>query len=603
MCGIFGYAGKSPAAPQIVLEGLKELEYRGYDSHGIAAFENGSIRVRKAVGKISEVPKNYLKNVSGELAIGHTRWATHGVPSKRNAHPQLNAKGSIAVVHNGIVENYEELKDLIIKRLNGSAEGFTFTSETDTETIAHLIDHHRREGLTLPLAVSAAARELHGRFAFVVAEKGEELIVGVREGSPLVVGESDEGVYFSSDVNALKKLPVTIKKVIYLNDGEMAVAKRGGVEAELFSYHTDSPVPKHWETLIRDHTSDEKGEWPHFMVKEIMEQGEVLSRAIQQDEKTFSAAVDMLFHAENIIFTGCGTAGKVCQTGQYFFSNIAKRKANFVYSSEFDVELPFMSGMGTVLLAISQSGETADLLHAVKEAKLRGVKVISILNAEKSSLERVSDVSLFIRAGREKAVASTKAATAQMAILFLLAHACKGEGALGFQLMEKTAAFSRAILKKEYLKTVEGVAKKIASKNDLYLIGKGHLYPVALEAALKIQEVSYIPAHGFAGGELKHGPIALLCKDTPCIVLFGNDRFKQDIISNAHELSARGGYIIGVGPENHKIFKEWIPVQDVGSTAPIMTLLPLQILAYQLAVLRGNNPDMPRHLAKSVTVK
>jgi len=587
MCGIFGYLGKRDNALEIVIKGLQKLEYRGYDSWGVTTDINGKLFYQKKVGKISEAKLSDFKDKKTHIAMGHTRWATHGGVTDINAHPHFDKDKTIAVVHNGIIENYQEIK----KELGPE----NFVSETDTEVIAHLIAKYRKE-LPFKEAVLKAVQRLEGRYAIVVLNVGENYLIAARRGSPLIVGIGEDEYFLASDIPAFLEYT---QNVNYLDDNEMVVVD-GGVE--FFNLTSGEPIKKRLINIDWQAESAEKGEYDHFMLKEIMEQKETILRAINQDEDDIMHISQQIKNSRGCFLSGAGTAGKVCMAGEYFFSIIANRHVNFAPASEFPIYHHFLRPE-SLLIVVSQSGETADVLEAMEVAKSKGSKVLSIVNVAGSTIARNSDFSLQINAGPEKAVASTKAATAQMALLLLIATAMRGELQEGRRILAEVASKTNDMLNPRFLTYIKNVAEKIKDHENAYIIGKAENYPMALEAAIKIQEVSYIHAEGFAAGELKHGPIALITKGTPCISLIANDEVKQDVISNTMELKARGAYIIGISPENNEIFDEWIRVPDVGVASPLVNVIPIQLLAYYVAVLRGLDPDMPRNLAKSVTVK
>ncbi|MFA5855444.1 MAG: glutamine--fructose-6-phosphate transaminase (isomerizing) [Candidatus Gracilibacteria bacterium] len=622
MCGIFAYIGPTengqtsqgqagqgqpPKAAAIVLKGLKKLEYRGYDSWGIAAklkngasrgAEAGEIVIEKHVGKISEVEKLEDKMLGeSSLAIGHSRWATHGGVTNYNAHPHTSEDGRVVVVHNGIFENFLELKEDLI------AKGHQFRSETDTEIFAHLIEEKMHAGLNFLAAFKASCKMLTGRYAVVAIHRDENMILAARRGSPLIVGKGQNGEYFvASDVPAFLEYT---KDIMYLDDNQMVVLDREGASAAsaaFFNLETDEKIEKRVISIDWKEEMAEKGAYPHFMIKEIMEQKESLARAINTDEALIQKAAQMIKSAYGTTLVGCGTAGKVAMMGEYFFAEIAKKHVNTKFGSEFKSARHFLTDRSLVI-AVSQSGETADTLEALETAKARGAKIISIVNVETSTMARISDLVIPLKAGPEKAVASTKATTSQIAILILLAYAVSGDLNEGKRMLVEVDGKLNDMLNPRYEKHIEGIAEQIKNAQDIIIIGRDLNYPVALESAIKLQEVSYIHAEGFAGGELKHGPIALVSEGTPCIVIAPNDEFKAEILGNAMELKARGAKIIGVSPENAAVFDIWIRVPMNGYASPIMNLIPIQMLAYKLAVIRENNPDMPRNLAKSVTVK
>jgi glutamine---fructose-6-phosphate transaminase (isomerizing) len=595
MCGIFAYYGPQNNAADLAVEGLKNLEYRGYDSWGIAAKTvDGRLELEKHVGKISEAKKLKSEIIDSEVhvAIGHSRWATHGGVTQENAHPHLSQNENIAIVHNGIIENYVELRE----ELKGY--GFIFKSETDTETIVHFIEHYMKE-LSFEEAVRKTIKRLKGRYAILAISKNDDTMIAARKGSPLIVGVGplDNEYFIGSDVPAFLKYT---KRVNYLDDNQMIIINQEG--GTFYDLENNTPIEKRVIELELDIESAEKGNYEHFMMKEIMEQKDTIIRAINQDPEVIERLAKNVREAYGTFLIGCGTAGKVALTGDYLFSRIAKKHVNFTFGSEFASHQDFLTDK-TLLIAISQSGETADTLEAIEVAQEKGVTIASIVNVESSTMARTSDIVVPIKAGPEKAVASTKATTSQMAILTLLAYATAGKIEEGQQLLIETAGKINDMLNPRYEDHIKALADKIHHVESMYIIGKGLNYPMALEAAIKLQEVSYIHAEGFAGGELKHGPIALISEGTPCIAIVANDETRADILSNAMEVKARGGFIIGISPDNSEIFDYWIKVPDAGNASPIVNIIPIQILAYHLAVVRQNNPDMPRNLAKSVTVK
>jgi len=589
MCGIIGYVGEHEAAP-ILFDSLKKLEYRGYDSFGFATSSGGEIHIDKSTGKISAGSEKVLaKALPGKMGIGHTRWATHGGVTRENAHPHSDCSRRIVVVHNGIVENYQSLRKELTSR------GHAFRSQTDTETIAHLIEENMASGFES--AVRKAVERIEGRYALVVMEKGSEELIAVRKGSPLIIGVGEAENFVASDIPAF--LDHT-RNVMYLDDRQMAVLRKDSVK--FFNIESGKDIQKRIVTIEWDAEQARKGDFAHFMLKEIMEQKETIMRAINQDEKDIQKIAGEINKAFGTFFIGCGTAGKVCLTGEYIFSKVAKKHVNFCFGSEFPNYHHFLKPR-TLMITISQSGETADVLEAVEVAKKEGVKVISLVNVMGSTLDRVSDHTFLINAGPEKAVASTKATTSQLALVTLLAYASAGKLEEGKRLLIETAAEVNDMLNPRYEEHIKRLAERIQREPNIYIIGRSLNYPMALESAIKIQEVSYIHAEGFAGGELKHGPLALIDKGVPCIALVANDDVKKDIISNAMETKARGAFVIGISPENNEVFDYWIKVPDVGNASPIVNIIPIQMLAYHLSLLRGNDPDYPKNLSKAVTVK
>ncbi|HLD97649.1 MAG TPA: glutamine--fructose-6-phosphate transaminase (isomerizing) [Candidatus Nanoarchaeia archaeon] len=597
MCGIIAYIGHKKAS-EVLLKGIKALEYRGYDSVGIATIEGNAISVKKDVGKVDAAnAKLDFLTLEGNMGIAHTRWSTHGGVTKENAHPHLDCSGTIAVVHNGIVENYQQIHN----DLNSNDKIHKFKSETDTEVIVHLIEHFMiREKMDFATAVRTTANRINGRSAFVAIHSGTRQLVAARKGAPLIVGvheNSSDEFFIASDVTAFLE---HTNKVMYLDDNEMVVID--GKNASFLSLETGSALKKrivdiHWHTQATG-----KDGYDHFLIKEIMEQKHTIAAAVNQDDAKIQAVADAIKNAYGTFFVGCGTAGKVCMAGEYLFSKIAGKHVNSVVASEFGNYQDYLTPK-TLMVAVSQSGETADVLDAIETAKSKDVKIISLLNVFGSTMMRVSDDFFMVNAGAEKAVVSTKATTAQLAVLTLLAYAAAGKLQEGKLLLLSTASAVNDMLNPRYEQHIRALAERLQDKRDVFILGRGVNFPMALEAAIKLQETCYIHAQGFAAGELKHGPLALIEAGTPCIVLVANDSTKQDILSNAMEVKARGGWIIGISPDNHNVFDYWVKVPDAANASPIVNIIPIQILAYHLAVLRDCDPDYPRNLAKSVTVK
>lgn len=604
MCGIFGYIGPNKNAPQIVLEGLKQLEYRGYDSWGVAVVpttvilnsakdphrrKSDKIVVKKKAGKIGNATVDDLP--AGTLAFGHTRWATHGGVTDVNAHPHLDCSGSIALIHNGIFENYEEVKkNLLVK-------GHRFVSETDTEVIAHLIEEYAKSTM-FTKAVQRAFNEMEGLNAVIVIKSDERELVAVRNGSPLVVGFGDRENFLASDPAAL--LPHT-KQVHFLEDDELAIVKDDNIL--IFNARTGARVRPRKQVLNWTISQTQKGKYAHFMLKEIYEQPGILSEVAadglsREEEKI----VTEIKRARGTYLVGCGTASYAALAGSYLFSKIAKQYMDAAVGSEFGYQTDFLNEKSLVL-ALSQSGETMDILESVKKAKRRGAIVAALVNVLGSSLYRLADYKMPLNAGPEKAVASTKALIAKLAHLTLLAYALKGRVKDGQRVLTASAKAAQAVLAQESIERIRTLAKKISQVAHLFVVGRGLSYPASLETALKIKEISYIHAEGFAAGELKHGVIALIEKGTPCLVFAPNDEAYGANLAGAMELRARGGYIIGISPKSAEVFDYYLPVPDVGEATIIPNIITGQLLAYYLTLERGLDPDMPRNLAKSVTVK
>lgn len=583
MCGIVGYLGCREAAP-VLFEALRKLEYRGYDSYGFATSDGSRIWLDKSAGKISE---SEPKSIPGRIGIAHTRWATHGGVTDANAHPHSDCKGDIAVVHNGIIENYQELKKALIER------GHKFKSDTDTEVIAHLIEEGLKEG-SLVEAVSSAIKALEGSYALVAMHKGRNELVAARKESPLVIGVGDKEFFIASDIPAFLE---HTKKVIYLHDKDIVLINSGIHISNLDGGPVERPV----NTVAWDAEQAKKGEFEHYMLKEISEQAEVIKRAISQDSKEIMDIARQINEAKGIFFVACGTAAHSCTSASYFFSKVARKHINVVCGSEFPYHRHFITPK-TLVIAVSQSGETADTLESIKVAKEAGARVISLVNVMGSSIMRESDQSLLLNAGPEIGVASTKAYTAMLVVLYLLAFAVAGKYEEGKKKLGDLYLSVYNLTSERMRERIKTLAESIKDDDHIFLLGRGLQYPTAKEAAHKIKEISYIHAEGFAGGELKHCELALIDQGTPAI-FFVSPENEKAILSNASEVKSRGGFIIGVGSTKNDIFNYWIKTPEVGDLNPIVQIIPMQILAYELAVLRGNNPDMPRNLAKSVTVK
>jgi len=531
---------------------------------------------------------NFLANA---IFTHNSRWATHGAVTEINAHPHFSCDKNIYVVHNGIIENYESLKKELEKK------GHHFVSQTDTEVIPHLIEEYRKRYSFLS-ACQKAFKRLKGLFACVVLERNSGEIIGARNGSPLVMGLDKKGFYLASDVPAFLD---RTNKVIFINDGEMVYLKNDGTY-QLYNFIENKKITRKINTIHWTKESAEKGKYPHFMLKEIMEVPEVIQKALYQKEKDLRSAANLIKKSSKIIFVGCGTAGHAGLVGKYWFSSLLKKDCDFITASEFS----YFEGTlrkNTLLIAISQSGETADVLEAVKRAKSRGVKVLSLVNVMGSTLTRISDKVLMVHAGPEKCVLATKSYIAQLTVLLLLVSLLMGQKQKIVRQLKQLSHFL-AVFLKEKPSSLKRLAHLLQKSEHLYIIGRGLNYPTALETALKIKEGTYIHAEAFAGGELKHGVIALIEKNTPCLIHFAKDEEETNTLINAMELKSRGGYLIGFGPREMKELNKFIEIKAVNPLfSPLANIVPVQLLAYYLAVKRGINPDRPRNLAKSVTVK
>lgn len=588
MCGIAGYKGHRKAS-HVLLESLRKLEYRGYDSVGMAVKSSRGIEVRKDVGKVEEVDKKQnFEQMGGNIGIAHTRWSTHGAVTKENSHPHISIDGKIAVVHNGIIENYVELKKSLIR------QGIKFKSQTDTEVIPHLIYLSMKQGLSFTEATKRTMEQIEGSFAIVAIHSDSDTMIGARRGSPLVVGIGKNEFFIASDVPAFLEYT---NKAIYLNDDELV-----NIDGKItfIDLKSGREIKKQETKIGWSMEQAKKGKYPHFMLKEINEQKQTINLAASQPAGVMNKVTEMIRGAKGVFFVGCGTSYHACVSAAYVFAHIPKIHVNVVLASEFRNYEEFLT-KNTLVVALSQSGETADLLDAIKTAKARGCSTISVTNVMGSTLTRICDVNIMMNAGPEICVLSTKSYTSQLTILMLLAYAVAGKGNEGKALIKKVCDNIDEVIDVN-LEKLKALAEKIKTCHDFFLIGRDLAYPTALEGALKIKEVSYMHAEGFAGAELKHGTIALIEPGVPVIVL-STDSTRSLILSNAMEIKSRGGYIIGIDSENNEMFDYYINVPELGSANPILMIIPIQIFAYYLALARGCDPDYPRSLAKCVTVR
>lgn len=586
MCGIVSYIGNKEAT-KIVFSGLKKLEYRGYDSWGIAILKDNQLIIDKHVGRIGD---SKLSLPQSNIALGHTRWATHGGVTVENAHPHLAKAKRFALVHNGIVENYQEIKKELLSKTK-------FKTKTDTEVLLRLIEKFSKK-MALRTAIGKAFNLIEGRNAAVILDKKDGQLIAVRKGTPLMLGIAKDGVFIASDASPFLSFT---KKALILDDQELAVVKKN--KLSFFNIKKNKKIKKQQSQVNWSAEEAKKGEYPYFLIKEIFEQPQVLLRCLHQDFRQIEKIASLINKSFGCYLVGAGTAGRVAFLGSYLFSRIAKKHINFCLASEFPNFSHFLTDR-SLIIAISQSGETADTLEAIKAAKKKGAKIISIVNVEGSTIARQSNEVLYIKAGPEKAVASTKATTGQITLLYLLAYACTFQLEKAVKLLKSTAAKIDLILKDENMKSVKKLARKLKNKEHLYIIGRGINHPIALEAAVKLQEVAQIHAEGIAGGELKHYALSLIEKGTPCLVLVAEDETKGSILSNAMEIKARGGFIIGLASEKHEVFDYFLKVPNSQSEdSCLVNLVPNQLLAYELAILKKIDPDYCRNLAKSVTVK
>jgi len=610
MCGIAGYIGPREAS-EILLKGLRRLEYRGYDSAGIAAFSNGRIEVRRCVGKLDNLEQMLRETpLVGTPGIGHTRWATHGRPSEANAHP--HRAGNVVVIHNGIIENYLELRQEL------AARGRTLSSETDTEVISHLIDEQVEQGLGVVEATRRAVARLTGSYAIVVlSERERGTLVAAKSATPIVIGVGEGENFVASDIPALLDHS---RQVIFLEDGEVAAITRTSVTITTFDGKRVERAPR---TVTWDPVTAQKGGHKHFLHKEIHEQPQALIDTMRgrigQEHGDIKLAeieslgTDWAEHLQRMVLVACGTAWHACLIGKFLLEELAGIPAEVDYGSEFRYRRPVLDER-TALLLVSQSGETADTLAALEAGRECGARVISICNVVESSIARKSDAVIYTHAGPEISVASTKAFTTQVTALLLLAlYLGRSRGRVdesrSREIVSHLVGVPHAIQQiLEQEEHTERLAKRYSGVQDMLYLGRGINYPVALEGALKLKEISYIHAEGYPAGEMKHGPIALINEEMPVVVLIPRDPVFAKTLSNMKEVESRGGKIIAVTDQRGQDLEDVATdVIDVPTThhllLPILLTIPLQLLAYHVAVHRGTDVDQPRNLAKSVTVE
>jgi glucosamine--fructose-6-phosphate aminotransferase (isomerizing) len=587
MCSIIGYKGNEHAS-SVLIEGLKKMEYRGYDSVGIATIESGKLLMRKGVGKVAEVNKSLkLEELPGKLGIGHTRWATHGGIVDSNAHPHLACKSTIAVVHNGIIENYDVLKDELYR------SGHEFKSETDSEVIAHLLEEYFEITSDIRLSMIFTCKRLVGSFAFVAIFNSSTLC-GARYDEPLIVGVGNDDYFLSSDI--LGFLNYT-DRAIFLDNRDIVVINDNDIS--FFNFDGDR-ISRRITQVAWELGDADKGKYSHYTLKEIHEQQQTIVKSMQQDKKNLEKFCDILTGAKNIYITGSGTSYHSALLAKQIFSK-SKIHVETILSSEFQYSSDLLDE-NSVLLAISQSGETADVIQSVKSAKVMGAKVLSIVNIPTSSLARLSDSYLEVNCGPEIGVAATKSFTSQIALLYYVADII-GRKSNGISSSKEllVKAVSQVL---ELESQIERVANQIKGSKDVYILGRSLHFPVCLEGALKIKELSYIHAEGMAAGELKHGPLALIDTNSIVIVIHPNDSTYNDTLSNIHTIKSRGAKIVGISNKKDSLYDYQITIPTISeSLYPLIEVIPLQLLAYYLSICNNANPDYPRNLAKSVTVK
>lgn len=610
MCGIVGYIGDKNCVP-ILINGLKRLEYRGYDSAGIGILQDEKSLVVKNKGKVSFLEDRIENlNLNSNIGIAHTRWATHGIPNEQNAHPHTNHDHSIFIIHNGIIENYAVIKKSLLN------QGYKFNSETDSEVLVHLIDGFIKKGNDLQKSVQLSLNEVEGTYGLAVIYSNEpDKIVAARKGSPLVVGLGDNENFIASDVSAIL---AHTKQVVYLEDGEVALITKDSFSAKTIY---DKEIQKEVHEITMTLEEIDKGGYPHFMLKEIMEQPETVRNSIRGrivlDQGTVKLGglidvVDSLVEKKRIIITACGTSWHSGLVGEYMIEQFCRIPTEVEYASEFRYRNPIVSKDDAIFF-ISQSGETADTLAALHEAKMKGALVLGICNVVGSSIARETNAGVYTHAGPEIGVASTKAFTSQLVVLALIALLIARRKNLsrvdGKTIAEELLAIPEKI--ESILKLndqIEHIAEKFKDSSNFLYLGRGYNFPVALEGALKLKEISYIHAEGYPAAEMKHGPIALIDENMPAIFIAPKDSTYDKIISNIQEVKARGGKIIAIANEDDDEIDNLVDhsikiPQTIRMLMPILTVIPLQLLAYHIAVKKGLNVDQPRNLAKSVTVE
>ena len=591
MCSIIGYNGQLVKAAPLLVDSLKKMEYRGYDSVGIATINNGKIMISKGVGKVAEVDKALeFTKLPGHIGIGHTRWATHGGVSDKNAHPHFSCSSDIAVVHNGIIENYQELKEQL------SNEGHIFKSQTDSEVIPHLLEKYcKKFDNEYNKALIETCKSLRGSFAFVAIFKNS-LICGARFDEPLIIGIGSRSLFLSSDVLGFLK---HTDKAIFLDNGDIVTIENG--KYRIFDIN-NKKVLRPITQVAWELGSTEKGKFAHHTIKEIHEQPSILFSSIYKNND-FQKFCQILKSSSNVYITGSGTSYHSGLLAKYLLTKFAKIKSEVIMASEFHYFADSLESDSTII-AISQSGETADVLHAVKKAKENGSKILSIVNVTTSSLARISDSALYLNCGPEIGVAATKSFTAQLMILYNIVNLLSNN-----QLSLDEINQKKLVEKVENTLKLDNQIKSLVADldneiKDIYILGRSIHYPIALEGSLKIKELAYIHAEGIAAGEIKHGPLALIDSRSLVIVINPFDSTYQDIISSAHEIKSRGAKIIGISNKKNDMYDYHIEIPEImADLYPILEDIPLQLMAYYLSLKMHIDPDYPRNLAKSVTVK
>ena len=612
MCGIVGYIGKSEAYP-IVIKGLRRLEYRGYDSTGVAIIQDGKLQVHKKKGKVAELEEAVLgKNMHSHIAIGHTRWATHGEPSDRNAHPHLSNNGRLAMLHNGIIENYAPIKKELISK------GYTFKSDTDTEVLLNFIqDIQDNNKCDLEEALRIALKRIVGAYCILLIDQDDpETIIAARKGSPLVIGIGKEAHYLASDASPIIEYT---KEVVYVNDYEIAIVRKDELILKNLGNEKQTPFI---QKLDMELAAIEKGGYEHFMLKEIFEQPDTIydclrGRLLHEQLEIVMAGVDnhieALTKASRIIIVACGTSWHAGLYAEYLIEELCRIPVEVEYASEFRYRNPVIHA-GDVIIAISQSGETADTLVALESAKEKGAFIFGIVNAVGSSIARLSNAGAYTHAGPEIGVASTKAFTGQLTVIAMMAlKMAKAKSSITEEryvhLVNELASVPEKV--KEILadtSVIEKIALKFKDAKDFLYLGRGYNFPIALEGALKLKEITYIHAEGYPAAEMKHGPIALVDENLPVVFVATKDMYYDKVVSNIQEIKARKGQIIAVASMGDQVLPTmsdnimFVPAIDE-VIAPLLSVIPMQLLSYYVGIAKGIDVDKPRNLAKSVTVE
>jgi glucosamine--fructose-6-phosphate aminotransferase (isomerizing) len=612
MCGIVGYIGPRQAYP-VIIKGLKRLEYRGYDSSGVALIDEGNLKVYKKKGKVAELEDEVVdKNLNAHIGIGHTRWATHGEPSDRNAHPHTSNNGEFAMIHNGIIENYVPIKNDLLKK------GYTFSSDTDTEVLLNFIeDIKKNNNCTLEEALRIALKRIVGAYCILLIDKNDpETIIAARKGSPLVIGIGKGEHFLASDASPIIEYT---KEVVYVNDYEIAIVKADELVLKNLGNEKQTPfITK----LDMELAAIEKGGYEHFMLKEINEQpdtifdclrGRLLTNTGKINLAGIDNNIDILKNAQRIVMVACGTSWHAGLVAEYLFEDLCRIPVEVEYASEFRYRNPIIN-KGDVIIAISQSGETADTLVALENAKEKGAFIFGVVNAVGSSIARLSNAGAYTHSGPEIGVASTKAFTGQLAVLSMIAlKIAYAKGTITetryMELIKELEAIPEKV--KEILKdtsNIQRIANKYKDAKDFLFLGRGYNFPVALEGALKLKEVSYIHAEGYPAAEMKHGPIALVDETLPVVFVATKDKYYEKIVSNVQEIKARKGKVIAIATASDTIIPimadDTMFVPDADEViAPLLSVVPLQLLSYYVGIAKGFDVDKPRNLAKSVTVE